>query len=215
MSHHAPPARLPAPALCSVTLVPPTWPASCPAAACGETAVPSLSPAGCPAASCGVTCARSPGKPIARLRRGKPIARLRRVPRSAAGVGTQASPVNAGLLDPPGVSGFPLRRIPSSAVKDFYALHSTRHKAFPGLLQDSFVIHRTSRVYPPCTRYLHCFIHSSVHRSRGYQPAAVDRGRRSRLPAYDAGSYFTSHSLVGGSGDRHARGGQRQPGADR
>jgi len=90
MSHHAPPTRLPAPAPCGVTLVPPTWPASCPAAACGVTAVPSLSPAGCPAASCGVTCARSPGKPITRPRRGKPIARLRRVPRSAAVVGTQS-----------------------------------------------------------------------------------------------------------------------------
>jgi hypothetical protein len=90
MSHHAPLARLPAPAPCGVTLVPPTWPAGCPATACGVTAVPSLSPAGCPTASCGVTCARSPGRPIARPRRDEPIARLRRVPRSAAVVGTQS-----------------------------------------------------------------------------------------------------------------------------
>jgi hypothetical protein len=86
------------PAPCAVTLVPPTWPASCPAAACGVTAVPSLSPAGCPAASCGVTCARSPGKPIARLRRGEtdcsatPCATWRRCCRNPSESGKRRSP---------------------------------------------------------------------------------------------------------------------------
>jgi hypothetical protein len=58
---------------------------------------------------------------------------------------------------------FPLGRIPSSVVRDFYCQSSLQHKAFPQELQDSLAIHRTSVVYPLSMADFHCAMHRSVH----------------------------------------------------
>jgi hypothetical protein len=67
----------------------------------------------------------------------------------------------------PSFPRFPLGRIPSSVVRDFYCQSAGSHKAFPREVQDSFFIHRTSTVYPLCTATFHRAVHRSVHRSCG------------------------------------------------
>lgn len=62
---------------------------------------------------------------------------------------------------------FPLGRIPSSVVRDFYCQSTEQHKAFRQELQDSLAIHRTSAVYPLSTADFHCAVHSVVHRIWG------------------------------------------------
>ena len=186
MSHHAPLARLPAPAPCGVTLVPPTWPAGCPATACGVTAVPSLSPAGYPTASCGVTCARSLGRPIARPRRDEPIARLRRVPRGAAGVGTQSE--SGKRRSPRPARRFRVAPEADPVFSSERFLRPAEHAA-QGFFRDYFKILLSStghQAFIPRARIIStasCTARSTVpgdndFRSRSY-------GRCSGLPAYD------------------------------
>jgi hypothetical protein len=79
----------------------------------------------------------------------------------------QIPDVRAGCPALPPFPGFPLGRIPSSAVRDFYCQSARLHKGFPREVQDSFFIHMTSPVYPPCTATFHRAVHSLVHRICG------------------------------------------------
>ena len=84
---------------------------------------------------------------------------------------------------------FPWDLNPSSVVRNFYCQPPPLHKAFPPSLQDSFVVHRTSAVYPLCTVPFHWPMHRSVHNLCG-QPAAWSlRVQRSeyRQPAQKRG----------------------------
>jgi 2-(1,2-epoxy-1,2-dihydrophenyl)acetyl-CoA isomerase len=106
-------------------------------------------------------------------------------------------------------------------VKDFYALSVAWHKAFPAEVQDSFVIHKTPVVYPPCTRCLHGFVHSFIHMSPAQ--TAIQEARRGsgilpvstggRLVAVPAGStMLTGDGTVSSDGgsmtDQHGQAGQ-------
>jgi hypothetical protein len=67
---------------------------------------------------------------------------------------------------------FPWDLNPSSVVRNFYCLPPPLHKAFPPSLQDSFVVHRTSAVYPLCTVPFHWPMHRSVHNLCGQTASA-------------------------------------------
>jgi len=58
-------------------------------------------------------------------------------------------------------------------VRDFYCLQALLHKAFPRPLQDSFVIHRTSVVYPLCTTGFHRTVHSFIHSLGATRPTGM------------------------------------------
>ena len=114
-----------------------------------------------------------PGKPIARppqaawrlpRRPDKPIAQM---PCSAWRHRCQIPAVRASLPALAAFPRFPLGRIPSSVVRDFYCQSTEQHKAFRQELQDSLAIHRTSAVYPLSTADFHCAVHSVVHRIWG------------------------------------------------
>jgi hypothetical protein len=94
---------------------------------------------------------RRPGKPIAQMPCATRYHRCQ-IPAIRSG-----RPVRAAF------PRFPLGRIPSSVVRDFYCQSSLQHKAFPQELQDSLAIHRTSVVYPLSTADFHRAMHKSVH----------------------------------------------------
>jgi hypothetical protein len=120
-------------------------------------------------------------------------------------------PPSVPVARPSGVPRLPRRRIPSSVVRDFYCLPRTQHKAFPRHLQDSFVIHRTSAVYPPCITGFHHSIHSYIHRlgeslvanhSAPVSPQAAGRARPGRgLPlspaAHQRGHFVPAVPAIG------------------
>jgi hypothetical protein len=81
--------------------------------------------------------------------------------------------VRPGLPALPTFPGFPLGRIPSSVVRNFYCQPRAPHKGFPRDIQDSFLIHRTSGVYPLCTADFHRTAHN-------LSTTAVDGGQRAR-----------------------------------
>ena len=94
---------------------------------------------------------RRPGKPIAQM------------PSAARHHRCQVPAVRSGRPVRAAFPRFPLGRIPSSVVRDFYCQSSPQHKAFPQELQDSLAIHRTSVVYPLSTGDFHRTMHRSVH----------------------------------------------------
>ncbi len=111
----------------------------------------------------------------------KPIAQM---PCAAWRHRCQIPDVRAGRPALPSFPRFPLGRIPSSVVRDFYCQSAAAHKTFPQELQDSLAIHRTSVVYPLCTAAFHRLVHSFIHRSRGlptpHACRTADRGWFSR-----------------------------------
>ena len=95
----------------------------------------------------------------------------------------QIPDVRAGRPALPSFPRFPLGRIPSSVVRDFYCQSAAAHKAFPRELQDSLAIHRTSVVYPLCTAAFHRAVHSFIHRSWGLPMLPAHQScRRGRCP---------------------------------
>jgi hypothetical protein len=73
----------------------------------------------------------------------------------------------------PTFPGFPLGRIPSSVVRDFYCQSRALHKTFPRYLQDSLAVHRTSVVYPLCMADFHCPVHNFIHIACGLPAGAL------------------------------------------
>jgi hypothetical protein len=118
-------------------------------------------------------------------RTSKPIAQM---PCAAWRHRCQIPDVRAGRPALLSFPGFPLGRIPSSVVRDFYCQSAAPHKAFPRELQDSFFIHRTSAVYPLCTADFHRAVHSFIHSSRGLlarqDPAGDRRARKAQAPGF-------------------------------
>ena len=116
---------------------------------------------------------RLPGQAARRLPRGpsRPIARLLY---AAWRHRCQIPAVRASRPALPAFPRSPPGRIPSSVVRDFYCGSSARHKAFPGEVQDSLAIHKTSVVYPLSTTNLHGAIHNlstgTVDKWNGGQP---------------------------------------------
>ena len=106
----------------------------------------------------GLALPRGPGHPIAR---GPNASQPPPVSDSAVSTGRPALPAS------PSVS---LGLNPSSVVRNFYCQPHPLHKAFPPSLQDSFVVHRTSAVYPLCTVPFHWTVHRSIHSSCGLPP---------------------------------------------
>jgi hypothetical protein len=84
--------------------------------------------------------------------------------------GCQIPDVRTGCPALPSFPGFPLGRIPSSAVRDFYCQSAGPHKGFRREVQDSFFIHMTSAVYPLCTATFHRAVHTLIHRICGRRP---------------------------------------------
>ncbi len=82
----------------------------------------------------------------------------------------QIPDVRTGCPALPSFPGFPLGRIPSSAVRDFYCQSAGPHKGFRREVQDSFFIHMTSAVYPLCTATFHRAVHTLIHRICGRRP---------------------------------------------
>ncbi len=100
---------------------------------------------------------------------------------------------------------FPWDLNPSSVVKNFYCQPPPLHKAFPPSLQDSFVVHRTSAVYPLCTVPFHWPMHRSVHNLCGqpgrgpyeFNPVSSPlRVQRHELSSADTGSPLRSAAEV-------------------
>jgi hypothetical protein len=81
---------------------------------------------------------------------------------SAAATGVKIPP-SVPVAQPSSVPWVAPGADPSSVVRDFYCHPRTQHKAFPRQLQDSFVIHRTSAVYPPCITGFHHSVHRFIH----------------------------------------------------
>jgi hypothetical protein len=110
----------------------------------------------------GLALPRGPSLPIAR---GPNASQLPPVSDSAVSTGRPALPAL------PSVS---LGLNPSSVVRNFYCQLHPPHKAFPPSLQDSFVVHRTSGVYPLCTVPFHWTMHRSVHSCCGQPTGRPD-----------------------------------------
>ena len=91
---------------------------------------------------------------------------------------------------------FPWDLNPSSVVRNFYCLRPLLHKAFRPSLQDSFVVHRTSAVYPLCTVPFHWPIHRSVHNLCGQTGPRAPRVQCRAFSAANTGSPLRSAAEV-------------------